>query len=233
MKTFLLAAALTLGAAGGVAAQSASDSVPYDWAGFYGGVFAGYGSGQSTFTDIDGYNLAGEVFTLNPGGGLAGLTLGYNVQHDTVVFGLEGELGYLGLSGTVGQPDSPVDSFASVNGGLYGTLAARLGFTVDKALIYAKGGVALTSGQSAFDDICAIAPCGGATLSTTSGARLGYTVGLGVEYAFSGQWSAKLEYGYLVFGKNTMSGTASTASVFSYGHDLSAHTIKAGLNYKF
>jgi len=233
MKKFLLAAAMLLGAAGGVSAQSASDPVAFDWTGFYGGVFAGYGAGQATFTDIDSYNLAGEIFASNLGGGLAGLTLGYNAQHDAVVFGLEGELGYLGVTGTVAQPSSSSDSFASVNGALYGTLAARLGLSLDRALIYAKGGVALTSGQSAFDDACVIPPCGAATLSARSGAQFGYTIGVGVEYAFTDQWSAKLEYGYLGFRNGSMSGTASTGNDFSYGHDLSAHTIKAGLNYRF
>lgn len=233
MQKFLLAAAIVLGAAGGVAAQSANEPVVHDWTGFYGGAYAGYGTAHSTFTDIDGYNLKNEVFGFNPGGGLAGLTLGYNAQRESVVFGVEGEVGYLGPSGTVAQPDSPSDSFASLNGGLYGTLAARLGLSMDKALIYAKGGVALTGGQSTFEDACVIGPCGLATLETASGARFGYTIGLGVEYAFTEQWSAKLEYGYLNFGKGTMSGTASNGNDFSYGYDLSAHTVKVGLNYKF
>lgn len=233
MRQFFLAGVVLLGAVSGAAAQTVAEPATHDWTGFYGGAFAGYGSGHASFVDIDAYNLRDETFGLNPKGGLVGVTLGYNTQHESVVFGVEGELGYLGLNGTVAQPDSPADSFASVNGGLYGTLAARLGLSLDKALIYAKGGVALTGGQSTFEDACVLFPCGGATLNTASGTRFGYTIGLGVEYAFTEQWSAKLEYGYLNFGKGTMAGTASNAVDYSYGHDLSAHTVKVGLNYKF
>ena len=33
----------------------------------------------------------------------------------------------------------------------------------------------------------------------------GWTVGTGVEYAITGNWSAKIEYNFMDFGRNTLS----------------------------
>lgn len=241
MRKIFLATTLLLGATSyATAADLYIDPVPvaaqtvYDWSGFYGGVFAGYGWGESNFVDNDFYNLAGEEFSLDPKGGLAGITVGYNVQRGSIVFGLEGEVGYLGLDGSVAQPSSPEDSFASINGGIYASLAGRLGVALDRALIYAKGGVAVTGANGKFDDNCDVGACGGGLLNaSSSGAMVGYTIGGGIEYALSEQWTAKLEYAYLNFGDATASGVAAGGGTFTYGYDLSAHTVKLGLNYKF
>ncbi|KKC37915.1 hypothetical protein WH87_09635 [Devosia epidermidihirudinis] len=240
MQKFLLVAALLAGATSSVAAAdiyvapaAAADQYVYDWSGAYAGAFLGYGWGASDFTDVDGYNLGGEVFGVNSRGALAGLTLGYNAQHGAFVLGVEGEVSYLGLDGTTPQPDSPIDTLASINGGLYASLAGRLGVTADKALIYAKAGLALTGAKGRVDDNCDVGACGGGLINATTGGLLvGYTLGAGVEYAFSEQWSAKLEYSYLNFGSATASGVYN-GSDWNYDYDLSAHTVKVGLNYKF
>ena len=64
----------------------------------------------------------------------------------------------------------------------------------------------------------------------TTKTQVGWTAGLGVEYAFLGAWSAKLEYLYVDLGK-TACGSASCVG----GVDVTFKTniVRAGLNYRF
>ena len=67
---------------------------------------------------------------------------------------------------------------------------------------------------------------------TTSGNRKdGYTVGAGLEYMFSPNWSAKAEYQYYNFGNTTI--TAGPPDVVGTRFRDDEHTVKVGLNYRF
>ena len=64
--------------------------------------------------------------------------------------------------------------------------------------------------------------------------RTGWLLGVGVEYAFLGNWSAKLEYNYMDMGSKAgdadhLGGLAVTPA----NVDLTVQTIKAGINYRF
>ncbi|WP_398483924.1 outer membrane protein, partial [Tardiphaga sp.] len=59
--------------------------------------------------------------------------------------------------------------------------------------------------------------------------RDGYTVGGGLEYLFTQNWSGKLEYQYYDFG--TVNFIAPVGGPGSFKNDQ--HSIKAGLNYRF
>jgi outer membrane immunogenic protein len=63
-----------------------------------------------------------------------------------------------------------------------------------------------------------------------TGKRLdtGYTIGGGVDYAINKNTIAKLEYQYMDFGKRTFSNESDYANL-----RLKAHTIRAGVAYKF
>ena len=96
---------------------------------------------------------------------MGGAQAGYNVQRGHVVFGLEGDIGYLGISakssgaytpslspnahnimcGTYRADDGHVCDISgqySTSGGLYGDVTGRLGYAMDRVLFYGKGGVA-------------------------------------------------------------------------------------------
>jgi outer membrane immunogenic protein len=73
----------------------------------------------------------------------------------------------------------------------FGDVTGRVGFTVDKALVYIKGGWAWA--ETDFNANFNIAGVGGsATVNNLS--RSGAVLGTGVEYAFLPNWSAKVEY---------------------------------------
>ncbi len=103
--------------------------------------------------------------SLSSTGFIGGGQAGYNIQSGHFVFGLEGDIGYLGLSSnksvsfqqnscsrtyndypgdTVTYPAEYcfVDAKYSSSSGLYGDLTGRLGYSHDRILFYAKGGVA-------------------------------------------------------------------------------------------
>ena len=71
----------------------------------------------------------------------------------------------------------------------YGTATARVGYAVDNWLWYVKGGAAWLDADHTI---------GGVTFSDT---QTGWTVGTGLEWALGPNWSAKLEYNYMDFGK--------------------------------
>lgn len=142
-------------------------------------------------------------------GGLFGLTAGYNWQtNNNVVFGLEGDLAYTGInsSGAGGKFD--------IN--WLGTARARLGYGFDRFLVFGTGGVAWTTTDFAINAV-----------GSDSGAHLGWTVGAGMEAAITQHISAKVDYLYGSFERDS----------YSIGAGVSAkptvNTLRAGVNYRF
>jgi outer membrane immunogenic protein len=60
----------------------------------------------------------------------------------------------------------------------------------------------------------------------------GHSVGVGYEYAFLGNWSAKIEYLYVDLGSFNC-GTSCAVGVVNNDVDFKANVIRAGINYKF
>jgi outer membrane immunogenic protein len=58
-----------------------------------------------------------------------------------------------------------------------------------------------------------------------------------VEHALTENWTLKVEYLYVDFGSATITGIGvlgvADGNVYSVESDLSAHTVKVGVNYQF
>lgn len=207
---------------------------PYaKWEGAYLGAHIGGAWENVEVTNLDGYNAyngAGRTFDMNNTGVFGGGTLGYNFQRGNWLLGVEGDLGAMGLSGTQVQPGSPDgDTKAHAAGGLYGDITGRLGFAADRTLFYAKGGIAfLNAGVDVHDD-CDTGDCGGAlNQSNKTDTYTGWTIGGGVEYLVSPNWSLKAEYQHFDFGTEQVK--FDNAS-FRWDNNLSVDTVKVGVNY--
>jgi outer membrane immunogenic protein len=170
----------------------------FNWTGAYAGVNAGYDFGKMTKSDsavgnIDGYSFGG--------------TVGYNQQIDQFVVGVEGDLATANVKGSTGANSAKISSL--------GTVRARAGVAVDRALVYGTAGYA-----------------GGNTKVTTAAGSAskwenGYAFGAGLEYAFTNNISAKAEYLYTHLNDKNYNLTAVTNA----GSNTNA--IRTGVNYKF
>lgn len=133
---------------------------------------------------------------------------GGQIGYDTLfapnwLLGLEANYSFLGTNSSIS------------NRGL-GSVTGRLGYTWGPTLLYVKGGYAWA--DSRFTN----------GFSGGSG-NDGYTVGGGLEYLFTQNWSGKLEYQYYDFGTTNFV----TPGLVVGGFRNDEHTIKVGLNYRF
>ena len=206
MKKILLASVALFGFAGAASAADlptrAAPPAPvfaaapvFTWTGFYVGVNAGYGWSNDDFDAFDAADIDDD------GGFVGGAQVGYNYQIGSFVVGLEGDIQYadFGAEGAFDfDRDGDDDRFESSD--WFGTVRARAGVAFGQALVYATGGFAFA------DD------------------ATGWTVGGGVEYAFTNNLSAKIEGLYVNFEEDDIAG-------FEMENDFGV--VRAGLNFRF
>jgi outer membrane immunogenic protein len=180
----------------------------YNWTGFYAGINGGYGFGTS--------NWDFPPVSNKPKGGMVGGTLGYNWQSGSIVYGIEGDWDWSMMKGSV---VCGIGTCETKNTWL-ATARARLGYAFDRWLPYVTGG-------GAFGNVKAT----NSVLSSASSTQVGWTFGGGLEYAFMGNWTAKLEYLYVDLGKFNCG--VACGAVVTDNVSLKENVIRAGLNYKF
>ena len=211
MKSFVRGA-LAIALLGSVAAPAMAADLPsrkeapvyvapapvFSWTGFYVGAEFGGQWGTNTgylVNNYTGYNLlsSGNYTTSGVvGGGL----VGYNYQINQFVLGVEGEL--TGSSNQGRQTGPLGNASVETQYGFGGSIRGRLGYAIDRTLIYATGGWAFEDIQQNYNTSYLT---GSWIDSKVNSSRSGYTVGGGVEYAFNYNWSARLEYRYSNYGK--------------------------------
>jgi outer membrane immunogenic protein len=201
------------------------------WDGAYLGAHIGGAWGNVETTDVNGWLAAGQKSDLNTTGVFGGGTLGYNFQRGAFVLGVEGDIGGMDLSGTKVHPGSVNgDTTTRATGGVYGDITGRLGFAADRALFYAKGGVAfMNAGINVHDDCNNVGVCGADSQSNKTGTSTGWTVGGGVEYLVSPNWSVKAEYQHFDFGTEQVAFI--TRPAVHWDNNLTVDTVKIGVNY--
>jgi outer membrane immunogenic protein len=243
----------------------------FNWTGFYIGAHGGYGdgSGSSTIFDPAAYSTAivpsvvvnpvgtTSPFDLSagPSGGFGGFQIGYNWQAigSPWVFGVEADASFGRLRGEDAKPFTVNASIAGDIGDYagtarlrqtidaFGTVRGRIGYSVDRFMLYATGGLAWANVETKlgvdnvvpgvpgnFTDAQLAALSNGAS---STDARFGYAVGAGGEWAFSPNWSVKAEYIYLGF--DTGSASLSIPGTNADASKLHLHTVKGGINYHF
>ena len=208
MKKILLASVALFGFAGAASAADlpmrAAPPAPiiaaapiFTWTGFYVGVNAGYGWSNDDFDAID---LADDE---DDGGFIGGAQVGYNYQIGSFVVGLEGDIQYadFGREGAFDLDGDGDEDGVFESSDWFGTVRARAGVAFDRALIYATGGFAFA------DD------------------ATGWTVGGGVEYAFTNNLSAKIEGLYVNLDNDD--------DFPGFDGETDFGVVRAGLNFRF
>ena len=181
----------------------------FSWTGFYVGGQVGYGFGEdhlnNGLTHPHGVIGGGHI-----GYNFAGIP-GFGLGTGGLVFGVEGDVDGTDYRDTVGT--------ATLKNNIQGSARGRLGFAVDRALFYATGGAAFAEFKTTY-----AAPVFAAPSST----RVGYTVGGGVEYAITTQWSLRAEYRYSDFGSFT-----DTVGAVANRRRETMQRAQVGFSYKF
>ena len=180
-----------------------------NWTGFYVGLNAGYGFGKSNW-DIPAVDTS-------PKGFLGGVTLGYNFQTGLWLWGIEGDLDYSAMKGSV---DCGGGFTCETKAAWLGTVRGRFGYAGwNNWLPYITGG-------GAAGNVKASSPAGDGSKT-----MLGWTAGAGVEYALWSNWSVKAEYLYVDLGKFDCD--VCIAPGVSDNVSFKANVVRAGVNYRF
>jgi outer membrane immunogenic protein len=167
----------------------------------WGGWYAGLNLGGGIGGDVDGIVFGGQI--------------GYNWQVNQIVFGIETDLQYSG------QDDSftLLGRAASQDLDWFGTFRGRIGIAVwDRWLPYITGGLAY-GGRSV--------TVAGVSADDTA---LGWAIGVGVDYAITPQWSARLEY--LHISLEDYNATFPAIGAVNVGR-LDNDIIRGAVNYRF
>ena len=168
----------------------------FSWSGQYLGLQGGGAWGSGDFSGIGSENL---------NGGLLGGFVGYNWQLDnSIVLGVEGDASYNWNEQTVGVNDYKFDTTGSVR--------ARVGYAFDRALFYGAAG--WTGAKGHVDT-----PVG-----SDSATFSGWTVGAGLDYAFTDNVFGRVEYRYNDYGSKDLMGVDT---------DFNQNVVGVGIGVKF
>jgi len=205
----------------------------FSWTGFYAGVNAGWGfAGSVDFENEDRqgsrdvlshrFRSFGNQDDLDLNGPFAGAQIGANYQTGLLVLGIETDLQWSGIDADDdgGRSGNRSNEAAEVN--WFGTARLRAGVAVDRALLYATGGFAY--GHVTLDhnlhheETFRFNPAVGGVGAVGRGRRIfdarvdhdatewGFVLGGGVEYAFTDNVTAGVEYQYVNLGSGSADG---------------------------
>jgi outer membrane immunogenic protein len=190
--------------------------IVFSWTGPYIGATAGWGWGESHQC---GPGACSATYDID--GGIAGGTIGYNWQVNNWVAGLEADISWADINGVGG--DGPLfgcGTGCQTKVKWFGTARLRFGPSFDRFLPYVTGGIAFAGLEGALGAFSA------------SATKTGWTVGGGLEYGFTANWSGKIEY-LFIDGLGTFSTPTICGPVACTVEDTRFSVVRAGLNYRF
>jgi outer membrane immunogenic protein len=217
MKKLLLGLSLSLLASTAFAADAIVEEVAVDvapgftWTGGYIGAQVGYLWGDGEFSNQDG-----DYADPAPDGWLGGVYVGYNYQFtNNVVLGIDADFAWTGADDqpTFFDAGGVPQGVDEIELGWEGAARLRLGYAVDRFLPYIAGGVAFGQLETAnqFEET-----------------NVGWTLGAGLEYAFTDNLIGRAEYRYTDFGDFETNNNG-----FIFGTDLTTNDVRLGIAYKF
>jgi outer membrane immunogenic protein len=210
---------------------------PYNWTGFYIG--GNLGAGWTTSGGVS--DTFGSTFTSNNNAQfLGGGQVGVNYEFwGGVVVGAEAMFDWLpNNSNTItvtAPPPGGATASLSINNRWITTATGKLGYAWDRVLLYGKGGGAWVGSNSPGITTSLGVPLG---LSNTN-SNLGWTAGLGVEWAVWNNWSVRAEWDYVKLNSQTFTVSGVPTAGTPFGGDVfnnnnrQINMFTAGVNYKF
>jgi outer membrane immunogenic protein len=187
----------------------------FDWSGFYVGGHAGWVRFRDRF-DVD----VGFSETLKGDGFIGGVLAGYNWQYaPNWVFSIEADGGWTSAkSGVDPAVAGPGDLQAKMNWDAH--LRARLGYAMDRTLLFIAGGAAWANFSQPTIFF-------GAPKET----HTGWTIGGGVDHAVTQNLLLRAEYLFADYGRKTYDYSAAGGGTID--GRFRTHTIRAAAIYRF
>jgi outer membrane immunogenic protein len=199
----------------------------FTWTGFYLGGELGWIQTDPRYTT--GALLLGTPFAVTSGTNRNGVTYGalagYNYQAGNLVLGIEGD--FAGWTvGTIHYTAITGD-FLTAHSKWGGSIRGRLGYAVDHALFYLTGGAAFVSNETSI-------PTTGISIGG-DGTRAGWTVGGGIDYAFTNNWFTGIEYRYSQYENKTFTYPIPVLNLglIGFKQELNTNQVTARIGYKF
>jgi outer membrane immunogenic protein len=241
MKKFLLGTigllALGMGSPASAADMAVKAPPPaplpviYNWSGFYIGANGGWGQSRNCWDFVNVVVLG----TFDEGcnsrsGGVVGGQIGYRWQASQWVFGVEAQGDWADFSSQRVSLLDPTLSLRTKTDGI-GLFTGQIGYAWNAALLYFKGGAAVTSNRFSILDNLNF----GAELASASSTRWGGVVGVGFEYGFAPNWSVGLEYDHLFMGdaNNSFTSPVFIAGVVNNRVTQDVDMVTLRVNYRF
>ena len=202
----------------------------FSWSGTYAGLHAGAEFGRESLR-LAQPAVAG--FAAAPFGPIGGVHAGMN-RAIPRVFG-ERDL-VLGLEGDVDGADYARAAFAygrafKAESDVKGSIRGRVGVAASRVLVFATGGV--TFADVATDTVARAPGVSGADMRA-SRSPVGYTLGAGIEYAFTNSYALRAEYRASAYRSFNTPLDASAAGLgVSVNRRETDNRVQAGLSYRF
>lgn len=209
-----------------------SHASEWNWTGCYiGGHAGGMRAKSKNWTVLTpGGDFYGQSLGSHDADGwLGGAQAGCNYQFaGRFVIGIQGDYAFANAKGS----HDSAQEFGVVYDGKVKSLAAvtgRLGYAFDRVLGYVRGGAAWERVNYGATTII----LGKAYAARVT--RPGWTIGAGVEYAFTRSLSGFAEYNYYNFGTSdiTLSPQVSGLRIAHVGITETTNSLRIGINYRF
>lgn len=169
-------------------------------------------------------------FTVNESGVIGGGHIGYDVQINQLVLGVEGSVD--GTSMSKSQHISAIprlfEADLTTRSDIQGSIRGRLGIAFDRVLLYGTGGVAFAGIRDSYNTVA----FGGGVFDNAR-SRTGWTAGGGFAYAFTNNWSIGAEYRYSDFGHFSDASNIAFFSLSRVDRHLIENQVEGRLSYKF
>jgi opacity protein-like surface antigen len=246
-RAFKSLLALFVGTAAAAAADLPSAKAPpapapliYSWQGTYLGTQFGYGFNTVSESGLDG--IPGYAGLANPvsytqgyssRGVSSGFHFGYNRQFGALVLGGEADFDFTGqhtnktiynsLGSALGGPTE-----TNVADNLRWSVLGRAGYANDRTLFFLTGG--LVNGVSTVEhNYWPLSAPGAPVNDYFNIERFGWTAGAGVEYAFTDDWSGRVEYRHNDYGTAVLNSVQVPG--LTYRERMTEDSVRLGISY--
>jgi len=205
----------------------------FSWTGFYVGGQVGWAQATDDASiENPGIPFPPPIFIpfqVEMEGIIGGGHVGFLWQYNNIVLGVEGSFDVSDLDKAFvvgvcplfcGDATTSIDHQASFRG--------ILGWAIDRFLIYATGGVAFADITNTYDTTAF-----GGGFASIGDWRTGWTIGGGLKYAFTNNWSIRGEYRFSDFGDFIDKSNVAFFPATNLNRHVEQHQAQLGVSYRF